>query len=157
MIFRTLASFLTLALVLGACAGTPERVTRPAPIHEMLAQVTEQDGRACIRLDDIRGYAPLDDSLISVSGRRREHFLVTTTFRCTELGTAMAVAFDGRFSEVCGGGTGTVVTGRERCPIRHIYEFPSRDDAFAALEAARARREAQELIPEIEPDTEEPQ
>jgi hypothetical protein len=151
MIVRYLAATVLTGLLLAACASTRESAANLPSTDEMLAQVTEQDGRACIRAADIDGYAPLDDSLVSVGGRRREHFLVTMMFRCSSLGTSMAVAFDGSFAEFCGGGNDAIRTRSERCPVRHIYRFPSRDDAFAALEAARARRQAQQLIPPDKP------
>ncbi|NIP18078.1 MAG: hypothetical protein GWM87_07905, partial [Xanthomonadales bacterium] len=84
--------------------------------EEMLAQVTEQDGRSCVRVDDIDGYAPLDDTMVSVSARGRKHYLMTTMFRCNSLRGTFRVGVSGRFSEVCGGGMGHLVTDEETCP-----------------------------------------
>ena len=141
-----------LAGLLGtACSTMHERTPQPPTMDAMLAQLTEQNGRACIRSSDIDGYAPLSDRLVSVSGRRGEYFLVTTLFSCPSLSTAMGVAFSGSFAEICGGGGGNHLSTREEsCPIRHIYKFPSREAAFATVKAAKAQREAIAQFPDQE-------
>jgi hypothetical protein len=146
---RTLAIGL-IAASLAACGTTGERQPRPPSLDEMLGQVTEQKGNACLRVSDIKGFAPLSDAMVSVSARGKKHYLLTTMYRCHSLHGSIGVTFAGSFSEVCGGGRGDLVTREEKCPIRHVFEFPSRDDAFAALQAAEARREAQTLFPDKE-------
>ncbi len=145
---KTKAIAVCVGLLVTACSGTGERKPRPPSMDEMLGQVTEQNGRACIRTNDIDGYAPLSDDMVSVSARGKKHYLVTTMFRCASLGSSFNVGFSGKFSEICGRGQGELITREETCPIMHIYEFPSRDDAFASLQAAEARREAQTLFPD---------
>jgi hypothetical protein len=149
---RTTFFLMCTILVVTACSATGERKPRQPSLDEMLGQVTEQNGRACIRINDIDGYAPLSDDMVSVSARGKKHYLVTTMFRCYSLGSSFGVAFSGAYSEVCGRGQGELITREEKCPIMHIYEFPSRDDAFASLQAAESRREAQALFPDkVEP------
>ena len=41
-------------------------------IDTMLAEVTEQDGRACVEVSDINGYAALSDAMLSVGGQGEE-------------------------------------------------------------------------------------
>jgi hypothetical protein len=103
-----------------------------------LAEVTGQNGRACMRLHDISGYAPLNDSVISVSNKFRKQFLLVTTYRCPAIEMSAGALFKGTMTEFCGGGRDFLYAGKERCPIFSIYEFPSRDEAFAAHDAAEA-------------------
>ena len=123
--------------LLAACAAQSERPT--LSFDEALQQVTGQDGKTCIRDYDIDGFGAINDSVVSVSGRGREHFLVTTRFRCNTLSTAFKVNFSGDFSEFCHG-RDEIITREESCPVKHIYRFANREDAFAALDAAKERR-----------------
>ena len=116
---------------------------------ELLLNVTEQDGRSCIRQRDIRGFGVIDDDLLSVDiNRNREFYLVTTIFQCQSLGVSPRVAFDGDFLEICGGGRHRVITGEESCPIKSVYKFDSQKAAFDAIDEIEAQREA--LIKEQE-------
>jgi hypothetical protein len=137
---------LCLVLLVVSCSTTQDLPPKSS-MDQMLAEVTQQDGRACVRLNDINGYATVSDGVVSVSGRRKETFLVTTLYRCHLLDDGMGIAFSGRFSEVCGGGMDTIATREESCPIKHIYEFRTREDAFAAIHAAEARREVNAQYP----------
>jgi hypothetical protein len=102
---------------------------------DLLKTQTEQDGRACVRHYNIRGYGMLEDDVISInaSGKNR-YYLITTLFRCHSLQTSFSAGFKGDFSELCGGGLDKVVTSEESCPIKSIFEFESRDEAFATFE-----------------------
>ncbi len=143
----TIIGLLT-GLIVTACSSMHEQRPDLPSMDTLLAQLTEQNGRACIRSGSISGYAPLSDRMVSVSGRRGEHFLVTTLFSCPSLDFSMGVAFSGSFSEICGGSTrDQLLTGEESCPIKHIYKFLSRADAFATLEMAEARRKVMAHFP----------
>ena len=146
---RHLVAGLCAGILLTACGTTQDKPPTPR-MDAMLAEVTEQDGRACIRIGDIEGFAPLGDRVVSVGGRGKRQYLVTTMYRCDSLSGSFGVGFSGTFSEVCGGGMGNVVTREETCPIKYIFEFQSREDAFAAYQAAEARRDARVLFPEAE-------
>lgn len=104
---------------------------------ELLKAQTEQDGRACVRQHNIRGFGMLDDEVISInaSGKNR-YYLVTTLFKCYSLQTSFSAGFKGDFLELCGGGRDKIITAEESCPIKSIFEFKSRDEAFATFEKA---------------------
>ncbi len=117
---------------------------------KLLKAQTEQDGRACVRQRNIRGYGMLDNDVISISaiGKNR-YYLVTTLFRCQSLQTSFSAGFKGDFFELCGGGGDKILTSEESCPIKSIFEFETREDAFASFEKADnvrrdLRKEAQQ-------------
>jgi hypothetical protein len=123
---------------LSACSS----LTTNLPSNDTLLQeFTEQDGRACIRNNSISGYGMLDNDVISVDARRKEYYLLTTLYRCNSLDISHRIAFKGNFSQFCGGAGNTVITGEEVCPIKAIYKFPSKEDAFAAFEAVADKRD----------------
>lgn len=145
---RPITSFL-LPLLLAACATSGQVSPTPQEMNTTLKNLTEQNGRACIRVRDISGYASLSDSVISVSSNFRSQFLVITSFRCPAIESSMGALFEGSFSEFCGGGRDFVATSNGRCPILSIYEFDGRDAAFKTYDqaeelitAARAMAEA---------------
>jgi hypothetical protein len=134
-------------LLLASCSGM-EQKPQPPPIDAVLAGLTEQNGRACIRVNDIHGFAALSDQLISVNSRRGEYFLVTMPYRCYSLSSTYEIAFKGSYLDVCGGGArDAILTPDESCPIKHIFKFKSRKDALATLELARKKQEAMALPP----------
>jgi hypothetical protein len=148
MIQRLLIGIL-MALLCAACSTVQDQKPKLPSVDELLTQFTEQNGRSCIRTNDIRGFSALDDQLVSVNGRRGEHFLVTTLYRCYSLDSSFAIGFSGSFSEVCGGSAGNqLVTREESCPVKHIYKFPSKDDAMVMVEMVEARRKALAQFPE---------
>jgi hypothetical protein len=126
---------LTLAfLSITSCISTG--VNFPS-FDDLIRAETEQNGRACIRQRDINGYGMLQDDVISVDGRgRNSYYLITTLFRCNSLQTSFAAGFQGSFSELCGGGGDKIITPEEACPIKGIYEFESREAAFATFNKA---------------------
>jgi len=132
-------------LQLSACAGSPDDSPELPDMDELLLELTHEDGRDCIRIPDIDGFGTLEDDVVSVSSRfGKRHYLVTTVYRCSSLQSSMGVGFQGPQNEICGGGSSQLVSGEEICPIAHIFEFTSRDDAFAAWELAKAQREVQQ-------------
>lgn len=139
-----LLSIVSVAII-GAC--TTFKANIPSN-DNMLASLTEQDGRVCIRTNDIRGFGVLGDDVISVDSRRGSYFLMTTLYFCPSLRTSHTIGFAGDFTEFCGGGRDSVYTGDESCPIKAIYEFTSRKEAFATFDVIKAKREA--LLEELE-------
>lgn len=133
-----------LVVSLSACSS----VNGSAPVfHEVLSDTVEQDGRACVRQSDIRGYGVLDHDVISIDARRN-YYLAMVMPGCHALGTSPAAIFEERFSEVCGGGMHKVYTGDDHCTIRKMFEFESREAAFEAhqnaVDAYNELREAPE-------------
>jgi len=63
-------------------------------------------------------------------------------FRCQSIQTSFALGFDSRFAQICGGGQDRILSGEENCPIRGIYKFENREQAFAAFDALEAKRAA---------------
>ena len=75
--------------------------------------------------------------------------LYSTLYKCFSLDSSMGIAFSGSFAELCGGSENSHLRTREEsCPVKHIYKFPSREDALATDEMAQARREAMAQFPE---------
>jgi len=109
---------------------------------ELLQELTQQNGRECVRDGDISGFGVLDDDVVSVGSRRRgEYFLMTTLYRCYSLDISVQMAFLGSFAEFCGGGSDKISTGEESCPIKSIYKFESRDKAFEAFDEISMKKE----------------
>jgi hypothetical protein len=125
---------LAIITIFSLVSCTSLRVNLPS-YDELLRVQTEQDGRACVRQFNIRGYGMLDDDVISInaSGKNR-YYLVTTLFQCRSLQTSFTAGFKGDFSELCGGGRDKILTSEESCPIKSIFEFKSREEAFATFE-----------------------
>ena len=146
MTCRPIFSILMMAL-LAACGTTPEdRQTSELPsLDELLAQMTEQSGKTCIEFRNLKGHRMVADGVISVSMRRGEHYLVTTAHSCRFLGNSSGTLVSDSWGTLCRG-TGTIVQDASTCPVRHIYEFPSREEAMKTLKAAQERRDALEMI-----------
>ena len=121
----------------------------------LLKAQTEQDGRACVRQRNIRGYGMLDGDVISISASgKNRYYLVTTLFQCQSLQTSFSAGFKGDFFELCGGGRDRILTSEESCPIKSIFEFESREKAFASFEKADNIR--QDLKQEAQQKAKEP-
>ncbi len=133
------------AAFLAACASTGGG----KHMGEMLANSTGQNGRACIRQGDIRGYGVLKGDVISIDGSR-SYYLATVMPGCTDLQTSVGALFSGGFGEICGGGMDRVVTGANHCTISKIYEFKNRDQALAAHKAALDQRAALDQSPMVD-------
>lgn len=129
---RTLA-FLSLALLAG-CATTAYTPT-PQEVDKALAEITGQNGRACLRLADINGFASLNDSVVSVSDKFRGHYLMVALYRCPGLEYTTLAAFKGAFTEFCGR-RDAIATRQGRCPIQSVYTFENRQAAFDAHDRA---------------------
>jgi hypothetical protein len=56
---------------------------------DLLKVQTAQDGKACVRQRNIRGYGMLDDDVVSISASGgNRYYLVTTLFQCQSLKTS---------------------------------------------------------------------
>lgn len=127
-----------LLAALSACTTTGESVPS---FYDVLAETSGQNGRACVRHSDIRGYGVLDHDVISIDGRR-SYYLATVMPGCNALDTSPSALFEERFSEVCGGGMHKVYAGGDHCTIRQMYEFENREAAFEAHRNAVERYDA---------------
>lgn len=127
---------LTITAVFGLVSCSSLDINLPS-YDELLRAETEQNGRACVRQHNIRGYGILEDDVISInaSGRNR-YYLATTIYQCHSLQTSFSAGFKGDFSELCGGSRDKIITSEESCPIKSIFEFKSREEAFATFEKA---------------------
>ena len=94
-------------LTLSACANSPQ-----LPKYDsLLAEQTQQNGRECIRSNEIRGYGVLDNEIISVeSSRKNAYFLMTTLPGCHSINSSFKLAFVSRFGEICGNTASKVVS-----------------------------------------------
>ncbi len=135
---NALLAALGLAVFVSACSSIGgSSVPR---FHQILKDTTGQDGRACIRHSDIRGYGVLDEEVISIDARR-EYYLATVLPGCHALETSPRALFEERFSEVCGGGRDRVHVEDGHCTIRQIFEFENREAAFEAHRKAIEKRD----------------
>lgn len=132
-------------MLLAGCA-TPSYQPLPREMFDALSEVTGQNGRECMRVDDISGYGTLNDSVLSVSSKFRNHYLLVTLHRCPEMEISSTALFKGSFTEFCGGGRDAVLAGKRRCPIQGVFKFQNREDAFTAydraIEGIRGRKNA---------------
>ena len=140
---------LTIMAFLSLVSCTSLGVNLPS-YDKLLKAQTEQDGRACVRQRNIRGYGMLDDNVISINvSGKHSYYLVTTLYQCHSLQTSFSAGFKGDFLELCGGGRDKILTSEESCPIKSIFEFESKEEAFATYEKVDQirqdlRKEAQE-------------
>lgn len=123
-------------VMLTACGTSPTRQPEPRAIDDALKQVTGQNGRECFYVRDILGFGTLSDSVLSVSAKFSKHYLMVTLYRCPSLQYGGGAAFWGSFSEFCGGGRNSVQSQDKPCPVKSVFEFESRDEAFAAHDKA---------------------
>lgn len=127
--------------ILAGCA-TGRDVPR---ISEMLRNTTGQDGRACVRVDDIQGYGVLENDVISIDSFGEEYYLATVLPGCLDLATSPAIEFRGDLGEICGQSGDTIVTGlltgENTCIIGQMFEFESQDEAFATYNNVLHERE----------------
>ena len=128
----------TLTLALAGCRSSPYQPL-PREMLDALAATTGQSGRECMRVSDISGWGTLNDSVLSVSSKFRNHYLLVTLYRCPEMEFSSAVVFKGSFTEFCGGGRDSVLAGQRRCPVQGLFEFEDREAAFAAYDRAIER------------------
>ncbi len=126
------------AAALVSCASTGGGTRK---IGNMLSEHTGQNGRACVRLGDVRSYGVLKDGVVSIDGGRR-YYLATFLPGCGDLQTSARALFDGKFGEICGMAMDKVEAGGDTCVINKMFEFENRQQAFAAYDMALAQRKA---------------
>ncbi|WP_096085140.1 DUF6491 family protein [Agaribacterium haliotis] len=137
----TSALALGLSFNLGACSSSGSSKTSSQQLAMALAEQTGQNGRACIRTSDIRGYGMDGQNQINIDARPK-YYIATTLYTCQNIDLAPRALFDSRFSEACGGST-YITTRNGRCPIDKIFEFANRDEAFTAVRQAKETIEKQ--------------
>jgi len=139
---KTLISLCLSTIILSACSSNAQK--EPVPkMSALLQQLTEQNGRACVRNSDIDGYGTAKNRVVTIDGGRK-YYLATTLHACHELDTSARALFKGDFGEVCGNSLSKIVAGKSYCSIGSMYVFDSRKEAFATLRKARELR--QEVI-----------
>lgn len=112
----------------------------------MLMEASGQNGRACVRANDIDGYGALNHKVLSIDGGRK-YYLATLMPGCNTVETSMSALFAGGFGEICGGGRDKIVTRDDHCQIKHMFEFENREAAFTLYnELAEKRKEMQEAL-----------
>lgn len=124
--------------VLASCATTGRNIP---DVSKMLRDTTGQNGRACIRQGDIRGFGVLENDVVSIDGTRK-YYLATVMPGCHDLQTSVRAMFSGGFGEVCGGATNKIVTRGDRCVIRSLFEFENRKAAFTTYNSVLEERKA---------------
>lgn len=146
MKINKLCAFLPI-LLLAACAMT--RQDDVPDLTTMLRETTGQNGRACVRNSDIRGYGmqrSKGDDAINIDATP-DYYIATVRPGCLDLQTSMGIIFSGSINEVCGGRIDKVITQGNECSINQIFRFENRDQAFEAFQNAVDRR--QEILDKI--------
>ena len=136
MRFKINLVFVLLLPFIQACSSTTFTPTSQE-MNQALQEITGEDGRACVRTHDISGYAPLNDTTVSVSDKFRGHSLMITNYRCPAMETSHGAAFVGAFTEFCGR-RDALFSGGDRCPVQSVFLFENRDAAFDAFDKAEA-------------------
>jgi hypothetical protein len=127
-------------ITLVSCSSSSVKI----PSYDDLLKIqTEQNGRACIRQHNIRGYGVLEDDVLSINARgKNKYYIATTWLRCDSISTSFAAGFKGDFSEVCGGGRDSILTSEQSCSIKSIFEFSSREEALMYFKKAKETRQS---------------
>jgi hypothetical protein len=134
MNIRKLTVSLAILPLIVACSSTAFYPSSQE-MNSALATVTGQDGRACVRVNDISGYGAMNDTTVSVSDKFRGHYLMVTTYRCPGIESGMGAAFKGAFTEFCGR-RDALFSGGQHCPVQSVFEFENRQAAFDAYDKA---------------------
>ncbi len=129
------------AFTLSACTSNKPDQTVPR-FSAVLSEVTGQNGRACVRISDIRSYGTRDRGRVITINARRKYYAATTLYRCSEIDFSHQALFDGNFHEICGNSTSYIIAGGERCPIHKVFEFENRESATDAINQAAEKRES---------------
>ncbi len=132
---------MTLTLLAGLVSACATQSDAPS-MSKLLAKETVQNGRACFRQSDIRGFGVPDSNLVSIDGRQK-YYLATVLPGCINLQTSARAFFSGDFFEVCGQTGDRIVTRDESCTINQVFEFETRDQAFETLEKVKEQSTAE--------------
>lgn len=123
-----------------ASIGTGCASSNLPSIAQTLNETTGQNGQACVRTSDIRGYGIRNGNIINIDALHN-YYIVTVLTGCIDLESSPALMFHSRFQEICGGGSDKIVVRGNTCSIDKIYVFEDREEAFSAFDEAVERRE----------------
>lgn len=137
MKFLTFVCFAGVLVGLNACATRGPDVPS---MSEKLRESTGQNGRACVRDMEVRGYGVLRNNVLSIDGGRR-YYLATVLPGCTDMSTSARAFFSGSFGEICGQSMHRMVTRDSSCTINQVFRFDDREQAFAVYNEVLERRE----------------
>jgi len=126
------------AVLLASCASMTG--SNKPKLGSMLSDTTGQKGRACVKVNDIKGYGVLEDDVISIEGKG-EHYLATVQPGCGDIPQSAQILFSGDFGEVCGEALDEIVAGDDRCTVNQLFEFKNRESAMKAYQATLERRD----------------
>jgi hypothetical protein len=132
-----LLTALSAGLFLAACATTHEM--EPAAVSSELNNITGQDGMACLEPNHIRGWMPLDETVLRVSDKSGGYYLLVTSYDCPAMEDAQGAIFQGVYGSLCGGDSDQLRIGLTRCTIGHVYTFDDQASADQAYESAVAK------------------
>lgn len=124
-------------LALTACATQGPEVPSVA---EMLRESTGQNGRACVRDANFRGYGVLKHNVLSIDGGRN-YYLATVLPGCTDMTTSARAMFSGSFGEICGQSMHQMTTRGSSCTINQMFRFDNREQAFSVYNQVIERRD----------------
>lgn len=133
---------LSLTLLAGLVSACASQKDVPS-MSQLLAKETVQNGRACVRQSDIRGFGIPERNVVSIDGRQK-YYLATVMPGCINLETSARAFFEGNFFEVCGQTGDRIVTQDESCTINQIFEFENRDQAFETLEKVKEQNTSED-------------
>lgn len=128
-----------LTAICSSCSTTDNGGKVPR-LTQILRDTTGQNGRACVRTNDIDGYGTLKYDVVSIDGHRK-YYLATLMPGCNALDTSVSALFNGKFGEVCGGAIDKIAAGGDHCVIHQMFEFENREEAFATYDTAVAKRQ----------------
>lgn len=126
---------LTLTLLAGLMSACASQKDEPS-MSKLLAKESVQNGRACVRQSDIRGFGVPERNVVSIDGRQK-YYLATMMPGCINLETSVRAFFDGNFFEICGQTGDRIITQDESCTVNQVFEFENQDQAFETLEKVR--------------------
>ena len=124
-------------ITLAACSTQPSSSNSNASYAQAMNELSGQNGRACIRTRDIRGYGSESDNRLNINAGSK-YYIAKTMYSCTNLDMAPNALFESRFSEACAG-TSYIISRAGRCPIQYIWEFDNREAAFTAHDNVEKR------------------
>lgn len=141
------------ALLAGACSWQPfGQSPSDTPSHQglssILSELTGQNGRACVRIPDIKGYAVSDHGKVIRIDANNTYYIATTRARCSALNGSATGIFNGSFNDFCGNPTSHITTNGATCYIEKLFSFNNREEAFNTLNTATQRAESEATAPD---------
>lgn len=130
---------LPLLILLASLSGCAFKSDKPS-LSNALKEVTNQNGRACVRTDRITGYGVRKSGAVNIDSLHG-YYVATVRGGCMDLQTSASALFEARFNEICGGRADRLITGDGHCAIDQIFQFNDRAEAFSAYDAAQQWRQ----------------